>query len=82
MMCSKGNITSSFDLATDTAHQGNTNDVLKFAIETIDQMNENNPSKKLRRKELYMPIHYANLWRTQTKSFTNQGLEDINWIFT
>ncbi len=82
MMCSKGNITSSFDLAMKTVHQGNTNDVLKFAIETIDQMNEDNLWKKLRRKELYMPIHYANLWSTQTKSFTNQGLEDINWIFT
>jgi hypothetical protein len=65
-----------------TVHQGNTNDVLKFAIETIDQMNEDNLWKKLRRKELYMPIHYANLWSTQTKSFTTQGLEDINWIFT
>jgi hypothetical protein len=42
MMCSKGNITSSFNIAVETAHQGNTNDVLKFAIKTIDQMNENN----------------------------------------
>jgi hypothetical protein len=41
-MCTKGNITSSFDLAMETAHQGNTNDVLKFAIETVDQMNEDN----------------------------------------
>jgi len=78
MMCSKGNITSSFDLAMKTTHQGNTNDVLKFAIETINQMNENNLWKKLRRKEWYMPIHCANLWSTQTKSFTDQGLEDIN----
>jgi hypothetical protein len=66
----------------ETAHQGNTNDVLKFAIETVDQMNEDNLWKKLRRKELYMPIHYANLWKTQTKSIINQGLEEINWIFT
>jgi len=42
MICSKGNITSSFDLAMKTIHQGNTNDVLKFAIKIIDQMNEDN----------------------------------------
>jgi len=78
MMCSKGNITSFFHLAMKTAHQGNTNDVLKFAIKTIDQMNEDNLWKKLRRKELYMLIQCANLWSTQTKSFIDQGLEDIN----
>jgi 3-methyladenine DNA glycosylase AlkD len=64
------------------AHQGNTNDVLKSAIETIDQMNEDNLWKKLRRKKLYMHIQYANLWSIQMKSFIDQRLEDINWIFT